>query len=250
MDGLARYRSRRRFADLCRELYALSQHYLAARPQSPADRGRRWEALIADVLSARGFPVESVPGGVRVHGVLPASGLQHQTDAAVTCSDALVIGEWKSYVGTVPKNEILRFKAVTDDLYVAMSDHPPRRAVYRLFGVAGDASDATRWYATRHGIALVERSRWPAPVLSDPLLRWPAGDGPNEIDRRRLAWLSRPLQAVYPRMSDGSLRLPRRLPGPAVDALLRLHDYWSDRYWSVVEAVPGSFEEYAARLAA
>src|SRR3712207_7719146 len=42
---------------------------------------------------------------------------------------------------SIPKNEALRFKAVTDDIYETMSVRPPRMAVMRLFGAAGDASE-------------------------------------------------------------------------------------------------------------
>jgi hypothetical protein len=105
-----------------------------------------------------------MPGGIRVFGILPASGLRHQIDATIDCTDAHVIGEWKSYRGPVPKNEVLRFKAATDDLYEALIGCRVRWPIIRLFGVRGDASRELRWYAARHGIALIERSRWPAPV--------------------------------------------------------------------------------------
>jgi len=100
----------RRFPVLCRDLFLLAQGDDAT--VGPA-RGRRWEHRVADALADRGFPATAVPGGVEVHGVVPASGLGHQTDAAVTCGDALVIGEWKAYRSAVPKNEVLRCKAVT-----------------------------------------------------------------------------------------------------------------------------------------
>ena len=242
-----RGRGDRRFPALCAQLYELAQE---DDPGRGPERGWRWERRIADALAVRGFPVRSVAGGVEVHGVLPASGLRHQIDAEITCRDAEVIGEWKAYRGPVPKNELLRFKAVTDDLYDAMAAHQPRRPVLRLFGVAGDASPQLRWYAARHGIALVERSRWPAPVLADPELPWPDGTAPAGPDQHRLGWLSRPLQQVYPQLPDGSLRLPPPLPTPAVEALLALQDRWSARLWSILDADPGSFERFAADLVA
>ncbi len=217
----------RRFPALCAELHQLAQQPL---DETGPARGWRWEERIADALTMRGFPARSVAGGVHVHGTLPASGLRHQVDGEITCTDALVIGEWKAYRGPVPKNEMLRFKAVTDDLYDEMaSRREPRRPVLRLFGVAGDGSRELRWYAARHGIALVEQSRWPAPVLADPRVHWPTGSGPTEIDRQRLAWLSRPLQHVYPRNADGRLTWPRPIPNAAVQSLLDMHDRWSAR---------------------
>jgi hypothetical protein len=237
----------RRFPALCAQLYLLAQEEDST---CGPERGWRWERRVAEALASRGFPVRSVAGGVEVHGVLPASGLRHQIDAEITCRDAEVIGEWKAYRGFVPKNELLRFKAITDDLYDAMAAHPPRRAVLRLFGVAGDASAELRWYAARHGIALVERSRWPAPVLADSLLRWPSGEGPGDVDRQRLAWLSRPLQQVYPRLADGRLVLPRRLPDSAVESLLAIHDYWSDRLWQLRDKRSSGSDPYLEQRAA
>jgi len=217
----------RRFASLCADLHGLAQQPLDA--NGPA-RGWRWEERIAEGLRARGFPARSVAGGIHVHGVLPASGLRHQIDGEITCDDALVLGEWKAYHGPVPKNEMLRFKATSDDLYDEMaSRRTPPRDVLRLFGVAGDGSPALRSYAARHGIALIERSRWPGPVLADPLLAWPDGRAPTDIDRQRLQWLSRPLQHVYERSADGRLLWPRRIPDPAVQALLAMQDRWSTR---------------------
>jgi hypothetical protein len=222
----------RRFPVLCRDLHLLAQEIDPA--PGPA-RGWRWERQIAEALFLRGFPVRSVFGGLEVHGAVPASGLRHQIDAEIRCRDALVIGEWKAYSLPIPKNEVLRFKAVTDDIYETMSARPPRMAIMRLFGAAGDASYELRRYAARHGIAVVERSRWPAAVLADSELRWPAGMAPTDYDRRRLAWLCRPMQRVLRRQPDGSLLMSRPPREPAIDAVLALHDCWSERLSDILE---------------
>src|SRR4051812_22883828 len=101
-------RTGRRFANLCADLYRLSLAEVSG--NGPA-RGWRWEQMIAERLLERGYPARSVPGGVSLFGITAASGLRHQVDGQVDCADALVIGEWKAYQGSVPKNEILRFKA-------------------------------------------------------------------------------------------------------------------------------------------
>jgi hypothetical protein len=237
----------RRFPVLCRDLYLLAQEL---DPVPGPARGWRWERQIAEALFLRGFPVRSVSGGLEVHGSVPASGLRHQIDAEIGCRDALVIGEWKAYSRPIPKNEVLRFKAVSDDIYETMSAQPPRMAFMRLFGAAGDASYELRRYAARHGIALVERSRWPAPVLADSELRWPARMAPTDYDRRRLAWLCRPMQRVLRRQPDGSLLMPRPPREPAIDALLALHDWWSQRLSDILENRADSDALYARRAAA
>jgi hypothetical protein len=240
-------RGGRRFPVLCRDLYLLTQDFDAA---SGPERGWSWERRIAEALYLQGFPVRSVAGGLEVHGAVPASGLRHQIDAEIRCRDSLVIGEWKAYTAPVPKNEVLRFKAVTDDVYETMSARPPRMALMRLFGSAGDASVELRRYAARHGIALVERSRWPAAVLADSELRWPADMAPSEYDRRRLAWLCRPIQRVFRLQPDGSLRVPRPPAASAIDALLALHDWWSERLSGILENHSGAARHCAARRAA
>ena len=86
-------------------------------------------------------------------------------------------------------------------------------------------------------------------MLADSSFSWSPSEGPSEIDLHRLRWLSRSLQEVYPRLPDGSLRIMRRLPDPAIQALLVLHDYWSDRLWDLIDSQPIRFERYAIRLA-
>ena len=51
---------------------------LAQTPDDAAgpERGPRWEARIATELGLQGYPVEPLPGGIRVFGTVPASGLR------------------------------------------------------------------------------------------------------------------------------------------------------------------------------
>lgn len=193
------------------------------------ERGWNWERRIERELLLAGFAARSLSAGARLLGTFAASGLRHQVDAEIRCERAFVIGEWKSFSEPIPKNEILRFKAVSDDYFEAMSDHQRRAAVLRVFGASGDASLELRRYAARFGIALIERSRWPAAVLSDPLLEWPAGNGPANSDRRRLAWLCRPMQQVMRAQEDGTMVLEAPPSAAAIDAVLSLQERWSAR---------------------
>ena len=214
-----------RFEVMCALLHTFAQ---AARSGFWAERGYRWERRVERELLLSGFAIRSLPAGSRVLGTFSASGLRHQVDAEIRCERAFVIGEWKSFTGPVPKNELLRFKAVTDDYYEVMSPGVRRASVLRIFGVSGDGSLRLRRYAARHGIALIERSRWPAAVLADPSLRWP-GEGPPEGDRRRLAWMTRPMQRVMRHQDDGSMLLECPPRDTAIEALLRLQERWSAR---------------------
>src|SRR4051794_16783651 len=97
------------FAGLCRDLFLLV-HSMDQESGGP-EQGRRWERRVAEYLTDHGIRTDTLPGGYRLLGHASLSGLGHQLDATMACSDAVVIGEWKAYRGAIPKNELLRFKA-------------------------------------------------------------------------------------------------------------------------------------------
>ena len=208
-------------------------------------RGRVWEGAVAARLAERGIPVESVPGGYRVLGFLSLSGLMHQVDTTLACTDAIVLAEWKAYDGTFPKNDLLRFKAATDDYYMAFGKAGLSRPVLRPFGGLGGASYGLRRYAAVHEIALIERDRWPVPILACTELVWP-GDpvtGPSVYEQRALAWGVRPLQRVMCPQPSGGFLLLRPVSAARIDSFLRLHKHWSDQFWDVVDLDLGGPEE-------
>lgn len=219
-------RTPQRFEVMCAVLHCLAQEH---DPTQGPERGANWERRIERELLLRGFPIRSLVVGAPLLGAFAASGLRHQIDAEIRCERAFVIGEWKAFTGPVPKNEILRFKAVTDDYYDGMAPGTRRASIMRVFGVSGDGSVELRRYAARHAICLVERSRWPATVLADPLLPWPVRR-PSDADRRRLAWLARPMQEVLRPQEDGTMLMAQSPSPAAIDALLRLQDRWSSRF--------------------
>jgi hypothetical protein len=218
---------------MCDRLFRLAQ--LVDPTPGPA-RGRRFEVRVEQELMRLAIPARAVPGGVQILGTLPASGMRHQIDAEAWCRDCDVIGEWKAYQSLVPKNDLLLFKAKTDDLYEELvSRRPHPRPVVRVFGMAGDASREARAYAARHGIVLIERSRWPVPVLGDPLMDWEV-ESPASSEQRALAFLGRPMHRVYRRTNDGRLVSPRYLDPTVVDELLAVHERISARFDRLIRA--------------
>ena len=224
-----------RLTDLCRDLFVLAQQKTG--DAVGAARGRVWEDAVRERFAVRGIPVESVPGGCRVLGFMSLSGLPHQVDSTFACSDAIVLAEWKAYGGILPKNELLRFKAATDDYYMAFGAAGLSKPVFRLFGGIGEASHELRRYAALHGIALIERDRWPLPILASSECIWPGnpGGGPSANERRALAWGVRPMQRVLRPHPCGGFLLPRPQSAARVDSFLRLHEHWSDRLWEDVD---------------
>lgn len=223
----------RRFSTMCATIHRVAQE---SDPMTGPERGWRWERRIARALLLQGFYIRSLPAGALVHGAHAASGLRHQIDAEIQCEHAFIIGEWKAFSGLIPKNEVLLFKAISDDIYEDFSPRQRRVPVFRVFGANGDGCIELRRYAARHGMALVEKSRWPAPVLADPELHWPRGESPSDADRKRLAWLCRPMQLAADVGSDGFRTLRPPMNGAAIDSLLSLQERWSARLSRLVAA--------------
>ena len=176
------------FAGLCRDLFLIAQL-----PQGRGSRGHEWECLVQRHLAKRGVRSDVLPGGYSLLGHTSLSGLKHQLDGTIASRDTFVIGEWKAYRGVFPKNELIRFKGVTDDFYLGLRGEQPARPVMRVFGGPGVATRELRRYAAIWGITLIDSDHWPAPVLASDRLTWPSIDSPEPTDDdcQRLTWLSR-----------------------------------------------------------
>lgn len=227
------------FTTLVRDLFCLANAHVAA---GQAGNGRAFERRIERHFAAAGVRPVEVFSGVRSLGSQSLSGLYHQIDATGRTRQATIIGEWKAYRGAIPKNELLRFKAVTDDYW--LRQHPYATSpVIRVFGGTGSVSPALRRYAAQWGICLITTDRWPAPLLGSSTTWWPDGE-PTKLDRRSLAWLSRPLGSVCVPQPDGSWSIPRPAPDANIDHVLDLHDYWSAKLWRRFSSRPNSFNEW------
>jgi hypothetical protein len=225
-------------AELSLDLFLAGHAHLAA---GRAGDGRGLERRVADYLDHAGMPNSN---GFRVFGRRSLSGLYHQLDEQTACSRVLVVGEWKAYTGQIPKNELLRFKAATDDYW--LSPHTRRDTpLIRIFGGTGLLTPAMRTYAAHWGIVLITPDRWPIPTLCEPYLLWNrAGlDGPSQLDVRVLRTLGRPLADVLHPMSDGSWRVPPMADDTDLAHRLRLWQRWSDRAWKWWDdAAPSRFD--------
>ena len=235
------------FTRLCREIFLLAQSVVE---DNGPGRGRAWENRVAAYLARSGAPAAALPGAYAVFGHVSLSGLAHQVDGNIGCHDALVIAEWKAHEAAVPKNELLRFKAASDDYYLGLIDLP-KRPIMRFFGGMGTSSLGIRTYAGLHGIVVVDPAIWPAPVLAADDVPWPDPErlGPAVRDRRTLRTLFRPMQEVLVPLQPGGFRVPPPMSRGALDAALQLQQYWSDRLWEAFDMVPGKLEAMVARVA-
>ena len=228
-------------ASLCRDLFLLAHTDIDG--HGPR-RGWEWERRISEYLASRNVPAESHPGGYTVFGHVSLSTLKHQIDGSIGCSDAIVVAEWKAFKDRMPKNELLRFKAASDDYFMALGSNMPNRPVVRIFGGTGYASDEIRAYAYLHGIVLIEKERWPTPTLvSNSVIQNSAKfTGPEVADRKHMAWTFRPVQKVLVAQKDGSFVFPKPPPTAMINSLSSIHEYWSDALWEEMDSEPGGFE--------
>jgi hypothetical protein len=224
-----------------RDFFCLANAHFAA---GEAGDGRAFERRVERHLAATGVRPVEVFSGVRSLGSHSLSGLYHQIDATGRTREAVVIGEWKAYRSSIPKNDLLRFKAATDDYW--LRQHPYATApVIRVFGGTGYASPALRRYAALWGICLITPDRWPAPILAAETTVWP-DTAPDRLARRYLTWLCRPINVVCEPQRDGGWSIPRPPPNAIIDHFLALHDRWSDELWRRFVRRPGSFERWVS----
>jgi hypothetical protein len=225
-------------AGLCLDLFLAAHAHLAA---GRCGDGRGLERRIADYLDQSGMPNSN---GFRVFGRGSLSGIYHQLDEQTTCTRAHVAGEWKAYTGQIPKNDLLRFKAATDDYWLAAGARRDKPLI-RVFGGTGRVTQAMRTYAAHWGIVLITPDRWPIPTLYDPYLIWgPTGmDAPSPLDTRVLRTLMQPLGDVLTPMPDGSWRVPAMAEATDLAHRLQLWQTWSDRAWEWWDdAAPSRFD--------
>jgi hypothetical protein len=226
-------------ASLSLDLFLLGHAHLAA---GEAGDGFGLERRIRSHLDLLGLPH---PGGFRVFGRRTLSGLYHQLDEQTACQEALVVGEWKAYRGYIPKNDLLRFKAATDD-YWLLGTTRTGLPVVRIFGGTGKVTEGMRTFAAHSGIILITPDRWPVPALCDSELLWSPGDleVPGSGDRRTMASLVRPLGHVLCPQADGSWRIPPLARPADLAARFSVWHHWSEGAWAWWdEARSGRFEQ-------
>jgi hypothetical protein len=213
-------------ADLCRSLFLIGHLHVRS---GQAGDGAAFEKRARQFLDDIGLPDAR---GFRVLGRRSCSGLYHQLDEQTRSDDALVVAEWKAYRGRIPKNDLLRFKAATDDYW--FGTRPGWRApIVRVFGGTGTVSEEMRAYAAQWGIIMITPDRWPVPVLCDRSLAWRAGGlAPvSAVDYRSLASLVRPMAAVLKPLCDGSWLIPAMPSACDLSYRLRVWAHHSERAW-------------------
>lgn len=213
-------------SSLTLDIFLLAHAHLQ---EDQAGEGAAFERRIRHHLISHGLPDART---FRVFSGASLSGLYHQIDEQTKCEDVLVVCEWKSYQGRIAKNDLLRFKAATDDYWLGNLKNQGS-SVVRIFGGTGEVSDSMRTYAAQWGIILVTPDRWPIPTLCDPDLLWSLGDlrYPRPPDCRVLQSLVRPISDVFAVQTDGSWRTQAIPSATEIQSRVDLWQLWSDRAW-------------------
>lgn len=213
-------------ARLTLDLFLLAHAHIAA---GQAGDGFAFERRVRTHLQDHSLPHSL---GFRVLGRHSLSGLYHQIDEQTACDQALVVGEWKAHTGQLPKNELMRFKAATDDYWLGQPGDSTIPVV-RLFGGTGQASTKLLNYAGCWGIGLITPYLWPIPALCDPYLLWGYADlpGPTGAELRAMTTLIRPMGSLMKPQPDGSWQMPRLPSSSEVTGSVAVWQQWSDRAW-------------------
>lgn len=227
------------FTTLLRDLFCLSNVHAAS---GGAGDGRAFERRVERHFAAVGVRAVEVFSGVRSLGSQSLSGLYHQIDATGVTRDALIVGEWKAYRGAIPKNDLLRFKAATDDYWLHQYKYA-QSPIMRIFGGTGTVSASMRRYAAQWGICLFTSDMWPSPILASSTTSW-SGRYPDQLARRHLGWLARPHGAVMIPQGDGSWSIPRVPSDAIIDDFLALQDRWSAERWRPFRSDPRRLNEW------
>lgn len=208
--------------------WALFQAARDPAAQTSVSDGDRWERYIASSLRAVGARVGQLPGTCMPFGLRSMSGLPHQLDLAASVPGAVFLLEMKSHRRVVPKNDLLRFVAASEDCFLGLGPYVPSQPLYRMLVSIAPTSPPARLYAGVRGVGIVDGSIWPAAALASLRLSWPGGIVPPSTEERKaLAQLVRPMQDDFNIRADGAgVRYAAAAP---IAWAIQLQHEWSAR---------------------
>lgn len=208
--------------------WALFRAARGSAAETSVSDGDRWERNVASSLRAAGARVGQLPGTSMPFGFRSMSGLPHQLDLAASVLGALFLLEMKAHRRVVPKNDLLRFVAASEDCYLGLGPYTPSQPLYRVLVSIAPAAASARLYAAVRGVGIIDGALWPAPVLASSRLTWPDGTlPPAPEERAALNELVRPMQADY--VVRASSAAVRYASVSRMAWAVRLQQEWSER---------------------
>ena len=156
-------------AEIALDAWLLAQ--VSDDPSGALVDGRQWERTIGDLLRRPEFSYHQGPGTTTLFGFPPASGIQHEIDAAASGRKGSVILECKSQTCGVSKADSALFHEKTLDFYCA---RPDTAALERWWGLVVSSSpipDPVRAFCLQLGLIVCDPARLPLPVVFRTAIR-------------------------------------------------------------------------------
>lgn len=174
-----------------------------------AERGRRFEKLFYDLCERRGVHLTEKAGSVSLAEQSSASGLRHEVDGATRSTSCVTHWELKHLTSPLEKNELLIFNNKSLDYLQGSSRFYAQIPMHRFLLCGNNIRDDCRQFAVLWGIAVIEPSRFPFPLIYEAVARG-ANTCLSQVDclavRDLAVWSHRPLQRVIEELSIWSNR--------------------------------------------
>lgn len=174
------------------------------------ERGRRFEGLFYGLCERRGIHLSEKAGSVSLAEQRTASGLRHEVDGATKAVNCVTHWELKHLTTKLEKNELLIFNGKSLDFLQGSNSFYAKTPLYRFLLSGFNIRDECRYFAGLWGIAVIEPSRLPMPLLYEAVARGGAvclSEADLLAVRDLAIWSCRPLQQVLKELvmwSDGT----------------------------------------------
>ena len=160
-------------AEIALDAWLLAQ--VSEDPSGALVDGRDWERTVGDLLRRPEFSHHQGPGTTTLFGFPPASGIQHEIDAAASGRKGSVILECKSQSCGVTKADAALFHQKTLDFYCGCPDTAGPERWWGLVVSSSPIPDAVRAFCIQLGLIICDPARLPLPVVVRTAIR-PSAD--------------------------------------------------------------------------
>lgn len=225
--------------EMALDLFAIVQYWKP--PVDGAARGRLFEKILYRHCEKRRLPLMETAGSRTVRGVRAASGIMHENDAVIACSDLTIQCELKHLSGEVSKNDLLIFNQKGIDYLCAEDQRLRRLPLYRIFLSGNLLNPSARRFALQWGIVVIEPDRLPL-----ALVHWLSGyaidnlrdvsleeqDGIWEEIPHLLVSLQNRIRRASRVLDDEEMMVGQYRINYAIDHIQRVI---GDHYWSALD---------------
>ena len=160
-------------AEIVLDAWLLAQ--VSEHPSGALIDGRVWERTVGDLLRRSEFSYHQGPGTTTLFGFPPASGIQHEIDAAASGRKGAVILECKSQTNGVTKADAALFHEKMLDFYCRRPDTAGSERWWGLVVSSSPIPDPVRAFCIQLGLIGCDPVRLPLPLVVRTAIR-PSAD--------------------------------------------------------------------------